>query len=90
MSGLLLLPPFLSPTQEDQLFSCIAFSDLSIERYHALSDATMTTLLERLEDLLDTVGNDAYEVDYHVRLLEFWLRSRALDSLFCFFRRAAS
>lgn len=29
----------------------------------------MTTLLERLEDLLDTVGNDAYEVDYHVSTL---------------------
>lgn len=37
-----------------------------MERYHALSDATMTTILERLEELLDEVGNDAYEVDYHV------------------------
>ncbi|KAG1749701.1 Frataxin [Suillus paluster] len=44
-------------------------SDLSIERYHALSDATMTTLLERLEDLLDAVGNDTYEVDYHSGVL---------------------
>ncbi|KAG0697170.1 Frataxin [Suillus ampliporus] len=44
-------------------------SDLSIERYHALSDATMTTILERLEDLLDAVGNDAHEVDYHSGVL---------------------
>jgi len=26
----------------------------------------MTTILERLEGLLDEVGNDSYEVDYHV------------------------
>ncbi|KAG1845508.1 Frataxin [Suillus subalutaceus] len=44
-------------------------SDLSIGRYHTLADATMTTLLERLEDLLDTVGNGAYEVDYHSGVL---------------------
>jgi hypothetical protein len=70
MSGLLLLLLFLHLTQGGQLFSDTACSNLSIERYHALSDATMTTLLERLEDLLDTVGNDAYEVDYHVSMLE--------------------
>jgi frataxin len=41
-----------------------------MEQYHALSDATMGTILERLEELLDEVGNDAYEVDYHVSMLE--------------------
>ncbi|OJA09109.1 hypothetical protein AZE42_02574 [Rhizopogon vesiculosus] len=44
-------------------------SDLSMERYHALSDATMTTILERLEELLEGVGNDTYEVDYHSGVL---------------------
>ncbi|KIM54210.1 hypothetical protein SCLCIDRAFT_137257, partial [Scleroderma citrinum Foug A] len=40
-------------------------SELQIERYHALSDATMATLLEQLEGLLDELGNDDMEVDYH-------------------------
>ncbi|KAH7921259.1 Frataxin, partial [Leucogyrophana mollusca] len=44
-------------------------SDLPMERYHELSDATMTTLLERLEDILDDIGNDGYEVDYHSGVL---------------------
>jgi hypothetical protein len=43
-------------------------SDLPMDRYHALSDATMTTLLERLEELLDRIGSDKFEVDYHVSL----------------------
>jgi len=37
-----------------------------MERYHALSDATMDSLLESLESLLDDMGNPAYEVEYHV------------------------
>ena len=37
-----------------------------MDRYHALADATMTCLLERLEDLLDEISNEAFEVDYHV------------------------
>ncbi|KAH7908262.1 hypothetical protein BJ138DRAFT_1158087 [Hygrophoropsis aurantiaca] len=44
-------------------------SDLDMDRYHELSDATMGTLLERLEDLLDDIGNDSYEVDYHSGVL---------------------
>ncbi|KII93447.1 hypothetical protein PLICRDRAFT_35653 [Plicaturopsis crispa FD-325 SS-3] len=39
-------------------------SELSMERYHELSDATMDTLLESLEDLLDGLANPAYEVEY--------------------------
>jgi hypothetical protein len=42
-------------------------SDLLAERYHALSDATMDTLWESLEELLDAEGNPNYEVEYSVR-----------------------
>lgn len=42
-------------------------SDLSAERYHALSDATMDTLWESLEQLLDAEANPNYEVEYSVR-----------------------
>lgn len=37
-----------------------------MDRYHALADATMLSLLERLEDILDEMANEAFEVDYHV------------------------
>lgn len=37
-----------------------------MERYHELSDRAMDTLLERLEELLDDLGNPYYEVEYHV------------------------
>ncbi len=37
-----------------------------MERYHALSDATMDTLLESLETLLDILGGSRYEVEYSV------------------------
>ena len=42
-------------------------SDLPVGRYHALSDATMDTLCESLEELLDAEGNPDYEVEYSVR-----------------------
>jgi hypothetical protein len=42
-------------------------SDMSVEKYHSFSDATMETLLESLEELLDGLGNPSYEVEYHVR-----------------------
>lgn len=41
-------------------------SDLTMERYHTLSDATMDTMLESLESLLDDLGNPSYELEYHV------------------------
>ncbi|KAF9778172.1 Frataxin [Thelephora terrestris] len=41
-------------------------SELSVERYHALSDATMDTLWESLEGLLDAEGNPNYEVEYNL------------------------
>ena len=42
-------------------------SELPVERYHALSDATMDTLCESLEELLDAEGNPNYEAEYSVR-----------------------
>jgi frataxin len=42
-------------------------STLPVERYHALADSTMDTLLESLEILLDDIGDSNYEVEYHVR-----------------------
>ena len=41
-------------------------SNLAMERYHQLSDATMETLLVSLEELLDSLGRPSYEVEYHV------------------------
>ncbi|KAF9229665.1 Frataxin [Gyrodon lividus] len=46
-----------------------------MDRYHALSDATMSTLLERLEEQLDRVGSDEFEVDYHSGVLTLNLGS---------------
>jgi frataxin len=43
-----------------------------MERYHALSDATMDTLLESLESLLDDLGNPSYELEYHVCICTFF------------------
>ncbi|KAF8226067.1 Frataxin [Tricholoma matsutake] len=40
-----------------------------MERYHALSDATMDNLLESLESLLDDLGNPTYELEYHSGVL---------------------
>lgn len=53
-----------------------ASSDLSTERYHALSDATMDSLLESLEELVDGLGSDSYEVEYHVRPSIFYYFSQ--------------
>ncbi|KAF8559406.1 Frataxin [Imleria badia] len=53
----------------------INHSDLSIERYHALADVTMTSLLERLENLLDEIANEGFEVDYHSGVLTLNLGS---------------
>ncbi|EJD04038.1 Frataxin [Fomitiporia mediterranea MF3/22] len=42
----------------------VKHSDISMQRYHELSDVTMDTLLESLETLLDEVGDAACEVEY--------------------------
>ncbi|KAJ7597276.1 hypothetical protein C8J56DRAFT_314425 [Mycena floridula] len=44
-------------------------SILSMERYHSLSDKTMNSLLEELEDIVDQHGNPSHEVDYHSGVL---------------------
>jgi len=44
-------------------------SELSPERYHKVSDATMERLLESLEDLLDQLQKPDYEVEYHSGVL---------------------
>ena len=54
-----------SPREMNPYF--VHHSDLSVEKYHSFSDATMDTLLESLEELLDGLGNPSYEVEYHVR-----------------------
>lgn len=41
-------------------------SELSTERYNLYSDSTMDGLLNALENLVDSAGNPAYEVEYHV------------------------
>jgi len=46
-----------------------------MDRYHALADATMTSLLERLEELLDDMDNKGFEVDYHSGVLTLNLGS---------------
>lgn len=56
-------------------------SNLSTERYHALSEATMDSLLESLEGLLDELGSDGYEVEYHVRPSVFHSSQCAYDFL---------
>jgi hypothetical protein len=45
----------------------LARSDLPINTYHTYSDATMETLLDSLEVLLDGEANPEYEVEYSVR-----------------------
>jgi frataxin len=44
----------------------IRVSNLTMEQYHQLSDTTMDSLLESLENLLDGLGRSNYEVEYHV------------------------
>ncbi|KAM6497914.1 Frataxin [Amanita muscaria] len=44
-------------------------SNLAMEQYHQLSDATMETLLASLEELLDSLGRPSYEVEYHSGVL---------------------
>jgi len=44
-------------------------SHLSMEEYHARSDHTMEALLDTLEDLVDSVGQPDWEVDYHSGVL---------------------
>ncbi|KAI0034901.1 hypothetical protein K488DRAFT_83508 [Vararia minispora EC-137] len=49
---------YATPPPQDKV------SDLPIGDYHAIADHTMEYLLERLEEVLDEVGDPSYEVDY--------------------------
>ncbi|KAF8139941.1 hypothetical protein EV363DRAFT_1206083, partial [Boletus edulis] len=46
-----------------------------MDRYHALADATMISLLERLDHLLDEITDKSFEVDYHSGVLTLNLGS---------------
>jgi len=50
-------------------------SHLSMEKYHTMADHTMEELLSTLEDLLDSVGQPDWEVDYHSGVLTLRLGS---------------
>ena len=43
-----------------------------MERYHALADATMDTMLEALEGVPDELAEGTFEVDYSVRSVYFY------------------
>ncbi|KAJ7293349.1 Frataxin [Mycena rebaudengoi] len=51
----------------------INISDLSTERYNLFSDSTMDNILHALENLVDNLGNPAYEVEYHSGVLTLQL-----------------
>ncbi|KAJ7169650.1 hypothetical protein C8R46DRAFT_1089506 [Mycena filopes] len=51
----------------------INISELSTERYNMFSDETMDNLLNSLENLVDSLGNPAYEVEYHSGVLTLQL-----------------
>ncbi|KAJ3571351.1 hypothetical protein NP233_g3820 [Leucocoprinus birnbaumii] len=51
-------------------------SNLPMERYHALSDSTMDSLLESLESLLDDMADSNYEVEYHSGVLTLRLADK--------------
>jgi len=69
LQGRLCRRPFSTPAPH------INHNDLAMGRYHALADATMVSLLEQLEDLLDEIANDSFEVDYHGGVLTLNLGS---------------
>lgn len=57
-------------------FTLVDDSDLPVEKYHLYSNATMERLLESLENFLDQVGNEEFEVEYNVSqayLVLIWL-----------------
>jgi len=53
-------------------------SDVSMEKYHELSDATMEMLLESLEDILDGLNNPEYEVEYSSGVLTLNLGGKGI------------
>jgi hypothetical protein len=58
-------------------------SEVAMDRYNSLSDATMDTLLEALESLLDKLGDASYEVEYHVRDFVHTFRGLLITDTLC-------
>ncbi|KAI0768495.1 Frataxin [Trametes elegans] len=54
----------------------VKHSDLSAHLYHQYADATMDTMLESLEALLDEVADPEYEVEYSSGVLTLKLGSK--------------
>ncbi|KAI8995319.1 hypothetical protein BD414DRAFT_479199 [Trametes punicea] len=54
----------------------VKHSDLPMHLYHQYADATMDTMLESLENLLDEVGDSNYEVEYSSGVLTLKLGSK--------------
>ncbi|KAI0361851.1 Frataxin [Trametes cingulata] len=54
----------------------VKHSDLPTHLYHQYADATMDTMLESLENLLDEVGDPDYEVEYSSGVLTLKLGSK--------------
>ncbi|KAJ7275272.1 Frataxin [Mycena haematopus] len=48
-------------------------SELSTERYNSVSDATMDDLLHALENVVESLDNPTYEVEYHSGVLTLQL-----------------
>ncbi|KAG6832213.1 hypothetical protein H0H92_004178 [Tricholoma furcatifolium] len=65
--------PTVSPRIQARMMTTpppqVNVSDLPVDKYNALSEATMDTLLESLENLLDDLANPDYEVEYHSGVL---------------------
>jgi len=53
-------------------------SDLTMDMYHQISDATMEKLLESLETLLDTAGDPKCEVEYSSGVLTLNLGDKGI------------
>lgn len=51
----------------------INISELSTERYNNLSDATMDNILHALENVVESLDNPTYEVEYHSGVLTLHL-----------------
>ncbi|KAJ7130118.1 hypothetical protein C8R43DRAFT_896379 [Mycena crocata] len=69
----LALPPTRWGRQMSTPPQQINISELSTERYNLVSDTAMDNLLHALENLVDSLGNPTYEVEYHSGVLTLQL-----------------
>lgn len=58
----------------------VRVSNLTVEQYNELSDATMDAMLDSLEALMDESGEDEWEVEYSVCSI---LTGRFIPSIPC-------